>query len=90
MYCSDRCRARCHRSTQSVGTTKSNGAAEDLKQLCRRGEEAKGLAAVKVICERCGLGGFGSSRRKLDDLTPEQEQQLRAELEELLNSGGAS
>ena len=60
----------------------SNG---ELQALCRRAAEAKGKDAVEAICKRHGVTGGGSSRRRLDDLEPQEAEQLRSEVEALLS-----
>jgi hypothetical protein len=55
--------------------------------LCRRAAQVKGADAVGAICARHGVKRFG---RRLDELNPQQERELRAAVEELLNNGGAS
>ena len=55
---------------------------EDLKSLCRRAAKIKGRDAVEALCTRHGIPRFNT--RRMDELDPQQEQALRAEIEALL------
>ena len=56
---------------------RARGVDPELQALCQRAAEAKGKRAVEAIFRRRGI-------RRLAELKPQQEQELRADVEALL------